>query len=130
MIPVTPKIGKSMGQAVDRHNGKLNEPNRLYDQVIEAFEMRNQWPSGHSERILDGWLRGKRSIFGLKNIDGWIVATLTVCGRTVYNAQFTLALYDPARGWSLASNATLANFNIWQRRTTREINRLENSGRL
>lgn len=130
MIPVTPKIAKSMAVATERHNRKLSEPNPLFEQATEQFELTSQWPVGKTVKLLDGFLRGKRSIVGLKNIDGWVVCYIVVCGRTVYNSQMTIGYYDPGKGWSLASSATLQNFNIWQRRTTREINARENSGRL
>lgn len=129
-LPHSQAIGKATAQAVDRHNQKLSEPNPLYDQVIEAFEMRRQWPAGHTERILDGWLRGKRSIFGLRNQDGWIVAYLTVCGRQPYRNQFTVGVFEPGTGWVMSSNCSLKNFNSWHRRTTREIQRLEDKGAL
>lgn len=86
-------IGKSMGTAVDRGNAQLEEANPLFDQTIEAFE------AGRCDyRILDGWLRGKRSLVFLKEQNGLTKLYVIVNGKTQYQSSITVGYLDPERG--------------------------------
>lgn len=128
---VTPRIATAMATAVTRANDQAAEPNRLFDQAIEQFEMTAQWPGGHTIVLLSGWLRRKRSVVSLGNDAGWIKLTITVNGLTQFERSFVVGYYDlKERRWTQARSCTLAAFNRWQQKCTAEINRLEDKNRI
>ncbi len=127
---ITPVIGKAISASVVRGNEKNGQPNRLFDDAVEAFEAKGQWAAGKTINLLDGFLRGKRSIVSLRNQNGFIVLSLIINGRSQYTNQFLIGYNDPSRGWQRARDCSLINFNIWHRRARREITRLENQGRI
>lgn len=128
---ITPKIGNAILASVDRGNEKLQATNSLYDQMIKKFEIISQWPGGHTERLLNGYLRGKRAVVSLRNQDGWIKLFLIVNGRTQYTNSFVVGYYDlKTCKWTQSRSCTLQQFNIWHNRTKRDIGRLEDRGRL
>lgn len=127
---IVPKqISRAMVQTLER----VNKPNPLWNQAIEIMTARQQWPNGHSETLLDGQLRGKRSMVYLKNVGGFIKLFVYVAGKTAYtSAGFMIGILDFSDGyaWRISNNATLSAFNAWQKKQCSKITRLEDQGRL
>lgn len=104
-----------------------SQPNPLYTQAIEAFQMTSQWASGKTIDLLNGCLREKQSTVFLRNESGFVSLVVIVNGRKQYNSQFVIGYCNPGTGWQLSHNCNLSSFNIWHKRTKREISRLENA---
>jgi hypothetical protein len=64
-------VGSAMVQTVDRSNDKRTEQRearlRIYQQVVDTFEGRTQWPSGENVTVKSGKMAGRNSEFFLRN---------------------------------------------------------------
>lgn len=128
---ISPIIGKSISATVIKANEIDERTEKLFNEMVEAFNETKHWPTGHTIRLRTGKCRGNSTIISLRNYSGWIKCLVIVNGKTQYQSLFIAGYHNPETGrWTQSTNCTLPAFNQWRRKVTGEINRLERQGKL
>lgn len=104
-IALTALQGKALAVSVDRHNLKRSQLLEVFHKAADTIRSTPQWPSGHTEILFNGTLRGRQAKIWLRNEAGWLQLVLFLERPTWCSKPLPLAVFKPGQGgWTLIAD--------------------------
>lgn len=124
----TRAIGKGLQVQLKRASDLEAEQQALFDKIVGIVSARQQWPSGHTEDVISGRLRGQQGGIYLRNSGGWIVLSVwcnSPSGKLDrrYNSQPLPVACPIKNGWQVVTDFTRATFDAWRKKCAAEMDK-------
>lgn len=124
---ISPKIGKAMIVATNRHNDSRQQRLTVFHKAVEMVKSARQWPKGENQTLFEGTLDGKAAQIYLKNELTGINLYLFVEGESLmtrfYSKPFNIGHFNLSTGFQVSVAATEELYLRWNLETRKALSK-------